>query len=339
MGWNRVRGHDGVLQTFRRAVANGRLGQAFLFVGPDGVGKHLFAKELAKAILCERPPEPLAACDHCPSCAQVEAGTHPDVFTVRTPDDKQELPVAEMRAFCAKMALKPTRGSRKIGIVEDADDFNEESANSFLKTLEEPPPGSMLILIGTNPDRQLPTILSRSQLVRFAPLRPEDLRAVLTDRGITEPTQIERLVQAAGGSAGAALVMHDEAFWDLRGRLIAGLASPRPDVIGLSAAWKEFYEQGGKETAAQRPRVALMLRLLAEALRNALRLTLGADISTMAAGDDRHLRAIADRLGPDRLIELIEACVTAQAFVDRNVQLILVIDFILGRFTRAASAA
>ncbi len=339
MAWNRIRGHDPMLLNFRRALANGRFGQAYLFVGPEGIGKHLFARELAKALLCERPPEPLTACDRCPACAQVEAGTHPDLFQVRTPDDKNELPVAEMRAFCTKMALKPTRGSRKIGIVEDADDFNEESANSFLKTLEEPPPGSLLILIGTSPDRQLSTILSRTQLVRFSPLKPDDLRAVLIDHDIKDEARLDRLVQIAGGSAGAALAMNDEEFWNFRGRLIEGLTSPRPDFIGLGNAWKEFYEKGGKETAAQRPRVSLMVRLLAEALRNALRLSLGAAVPGLGPAEEKRLRDFGQRLGADRIFDLIEGCAEAEAHVDRNVQLILVIDLVLARFTRAAAQA
>src|SRR5947207_10201823 len=195
MSWDRIRGHDAVRHTFQTAFARGRLGQAYLFVGPDGVGKRLFARELAKALLCDRPPAPLTACDHCPSCTQVEAGTHPDVFSVRTPEDKHDLPIDLMREFCARMALKPTRGGRKVGIVEDADDFNESSANSFLKTLEEPPPGSLLILLATSIDRQLPTILSRCQVVRFAPLGPADLSAVLAEQGVEDAAQRERLVR------------------------------------------------------------------------------------------------------------------------------------------------
>src|SRR3954452_10258048 len=114
MSWDRVRGHAEAKQTFRSAFDRGRLGQAYLLVGPDGVGKRLFARELSKALLCERPPAPLAACDHCPSCAQVEAGTHPDVFSVSRPDEKHDLPIDVMREFCARIALKPARGARKI---------------------------------------------------------------------------------------------------------------------------------------------------------------------------------------------------------------------------------
>src|SRR5947209_14158521 len=216
MSWERVRGHDAALTTFRTAFERGRLGQAYLLVGPDGVGKRLFARELAKALLCERPPTPLAACDRCPACAQVEAGTHPDVFYLRTPEGKHELPVSEMRGFCTQMAMKPSRGGRKIGIVEDADDFNEESANSFLKTLEEPPPGSLLILLATGTDRQLPTILSRCQVVRFSPLGPADLDAVLTQEGIDDPARRAKLVRLGGGSAGQALALNDDAFWAVR---------------------------------------------------------------------------------------------------------------------------
>src|SRR5438105_11346696 len=128
MSWDQIRGHDAARLTFQSAFSRGRLGQAYLLVGPEGIGKRRFAHELSKALLCERPPAPLTACDHCPSCSLVNAGNHPDVFSVRTPEGKHDLPIDDMRAFCAQMALKPTRGTRKVGIVEDADDFNDSSA-------------------------------------------------------------------------------------------------------------------------------------------------------------------------------------------------------------------
>jgi DNA polymerase-3 subunit delta' len=339
MGWDRVRGHDGPLSTFRAAVDRGRLGQAYLFVGPDGIGKRLFALELARALLCERPPAPLTACGRCPACAQVEAGTHPDVFVLRTPDGKHELPVAEMRGFCTQMALKPTRGGRKVGIVEDADDFNEESANCFLKTLEEPPPGSLLILLATGTDRQLPTILSRCQVVRFSPLRPDDLRAVLAEQGVEDPARLDRLVRLGGGSAARALALNDDEFWAVRQRLIDGLTVPRPNFAALAETWQHFYEEAGKETSAQRLRVSLVIRFLVEALQHALRLSLGADAPGLDPAEADRLRAFAERLGPDRLLELIDRCVEADYHVERRVQLILVVEAVLEQFTRPPAAA
>src|SRR5205823_11168941 len=132
-------------------------------------------------------------CDECAACKLVDAGTHPDFFQSARPEDKLELPIETMRQLCLDLGLKPARGSRKIAIVDDADDLNEESANCFLKTLEEPPPGSMLILIGTNADRQLPTIRSRCQVIPFMPL-PEPVVATLLEAdGEIEAAQIPRL--------------------------------------------------------------------------------------------------------------------------------------------------
>jgi DNA polymerase-3 subunit delta' len=335
MSWDRVRGQSAALASFRTAADRGRLGQAYLLVGPDGVGKRLFATELAKALLCDRPPAPLAACDRCPSCAQVAAGTHPDVFTLATPEGKHELPVEEMRGFCAKMALKPTRGKRKVGVVLDADDFNDESANAFLKTLEEPAPGSLLLLLATGTDQQLPTILSRCQIVRFHPLGAADLRAVLEANGVAAD-QLDRLVRLGGGSAGRALALADADVWELRQKLVDGVTAPRVNFAGLAEAWQRFYEDAGKDTAAQRVRVSLAVGFLVEAVRAALRLAVGADVPGLDAAEADRLRAFAARVGPDRLLELADRCVEADAHVARRVQLILVVEAVLEQFARAA---
>src|SRR5438270_7993669 len=180
VSWQRVRGHDALVESFQRIVRRGRLAHAYLFAGPPGVGKRLFADELARALLCENPPAGrLEACDQCPSCLQVAAGTHPDFFVAVKPEDKLEFPIDVMRELCQSLSLKSARGRGKVAIVDDADDLNEESANCFLKTLEEPPPRSVLILIGTNPDRQLATICSRCQIVHFFALTSELLAEIL----------------------------------------------------------------------------------------------------------------------------------------------------------------
>ncbi|VTT96910.1 dna polymerase tau gamma subunit : DNA polymerase III, delta'' subunit OS=Singulisphaera acidiphila (strain ATCC BAA-1392 / DSM 18658 / VKM B-2454 / MOB10) GN=Sinac_4806 PE=4 SV=1: DNA_pol3_delta2 [Gemmataceae bacterium] len=334
MSWDRVRGHADVKQSFRGAFAAGRLGQSFLFVGPDGVGKQLFARELAKALLCERPPAPLTACDHCPGCAQVEAETHPDYHTLRTPAGKQELPVDEMRAFCARLARKPSRGNRTVGVVIDADDFNAESANSFLKTLEEPPPGAVLVLIATGLDRQLPTILSRCQVVRFQPLNAADVARVLEAEGVEDPARRERLARLAGGSVARAVALDDDAIWQVRETLIAGVASPRPNFAKLAEAWQKFVEDAGDDSAAKRTRASVVIGFLVDALRQALRLALGSEVGGLDPADEPRLRALAERHGPDRLLELIEKCVEADYRVERRVQLILVIESVLEQVTR-----
>jgi DNA polymerase-3 subunit delta' len=331
MGWDRIRGHDAARQQLLAAVRRGRLAHAYLFVGPSGVGKHLFATELAKSLVCEKPTAPLTACDHCPACVQVAAGTHPDVFIARKPEDKHDLPVEAMRAFCGQLGLKPTRGARKVGVVEDADEFNDESANCFLKTLEEPPPGSTLILLASTTERQLPTILSRCQVVRFRPLSPADLRAVLAGHQIVDPGRVEQLVRLAGGSPGQALALAADAVWAFRQSLVTAMTAARPDPVGLAATAMRFVEEAGKESAAQRVRASLVVRLAMDVLQAAMRAAVGVIVD---GPDAQAAQRLADRLGPDELADRLDACTEADRLIDRKVQLVLVVESLADRLGR-----
>src|SRR5205807_8930530 len=199
---------------------------------------------LAKALLCETPRgERLEACDHCPACAQVTAGTHPDHFVAGRPEESLELPISVMREFCHQFALKSARGQGKVAILDDADDLNEEAANCFLKTLEEPPPRSVLLLIGTSPDRQLSTIVSRCQVVHFSPL-PEDLVAeLLKTQGVEDAQLVGRLARMSGGSVGQALALADPALWQFRATLLAQLCQAPCDTVALAQTWIRFVEE------------------------------------------------------------------------------------------------
>ena len=241
-------------------------------------------------------------------------------------------------ANSARTWRKPSRGGRVVGIVEDADDFNAESANSFLKTLEEPPTGAILLLIATGTDRQLPTILSRCQIVRFAPLGPTDLATILEEQGIADRARRERLARLAGGSVSRALALNDEGVWRVREELINGITAIRPNFARLAETWQHFYEEAGKDTASQRLRVSLVIRFLIEALQQALRLALGTSITAMSPAEESNLRAFANRLGPDRLLELIDRCIEADSRVERRVQLILIIELVLEQLTQSVKA-
>jgi len=350
MSWQRVRGHEALVQAFGRARQRGRLAHAYLFTGPPGVGKRLFADELAKALLCEASPPPhptlspeggegrvrgqLEACDRCPACAQVEAGTHPDLFTAGRPADSPNLPIEVVRELCRNLSLKPARGHGKVAILDDADDLNDPitnhaAANAFLKTLEEPPPRSVLILIGTSSDLQLLTIVSRCQIVRFKPLPPALVADLLRADGLEDAALIERLVRLSNGSPGQARQLADPALWDFRRTFLEGLARPQPDSVSLAQVWTRFVEEAGKESAAQRRRAALVLRLLIEFLNDALCLSLGGTPRLAEEDDLRLLRELVKRASPERLLALLERCLEADAQIDRRVQLVLVLEALL----------
>src|SRR5579859_4865680 len=277
VSWSRIRGHEELARSFGDVVARGRLAHAYLFAGPPGIGKRLFARELAKAILCQKSKDPIDACDRCSSCLLVEAGTHPDVILANRPEDKVEFPIDTIREVSEKLAMKPARGGYKFAILDDVDDFNDASANAFLKTLEEPPPKSVVILLATDPERQLPTILSRCQLVRFAPLAPALVAELLRAQAI-EPERAEQLARISGGSPGQALELADPELWNFRRTLVAELAKPAFDSVALAKTFFEFAEQAGKESGAQRRRVAHVVKLLIGVLDEALRVSAGGSL-------------------------------------------------------------
>jgi DNA polymerase-3 subunit delta' len=336
LSWKRVRGHDALVQSFGRAVRRGRLAHAYLFAGPEGVGKHTFARELAKALLCEgRPPsdDTFEGCDRCPACVQVEAGTHPDYYYAIRPPESHEFPIGLMRELCQGFALKSARGRGKVVVIDAADDLNEESANCFLKTLEEPPPRSVLILISSSLDRQLPTIVSRCQVIRFAPLPLPLVEEVLKARGGEEqesvpPELLPRLVRLSGGSPGLALALADPALWEFRRTFLAGLTRAPLDTLALSQALVEFVEEP-KESAAQRNRARLVLRLLIDFLGDALALSQQGPARRTEAEDRPLLEALLARAGPDVLLAMLERCLEADRQVVRRVQLVLVLEGLL----------
>jgi DNA polymerase-3 subunit delta' len=327
VSWQRVKGHDDLVTAFARAVARCRLAHAYLFTGSLGVGKRLFAIELAKTLLCESPPaDRFDSCDRCASCRLVDAGTHPDVFVVARNEEKNDVVIDDVRRLSENLSMKPARGGRKIAILDDADDLNEQSANCFLKTLEEPPPQSLLILIGTSAEQQLPTIRSRCQVVPFAALSESTVRALLAADEELDAETVARLARLGDGSPGLARELADQDLWSFRREILEALSKPNPDSPKIAGRLRELVEQAGKESGQQRRRAALVVRLLVDGFRRAL----ARSVNPAAVGDDttdgKAIARVAEKLDPDQLLRRIERCLEADTQIDRKVQLVLVLE-------------
>lgn len=266
---------------FRRSIRRNRLCHGYLFVGPSGIGKRKFAELLAQCLFCQRHADAdLEACGECSGCKPFLAGAHPDFLAVGCPEGKRELPIElfvgtrERRGkegLCYELSLRPMAGQRKIALIDDADLMNEASANALLKTLEEPPENSLLILIASNLDALLPTIRSRCQLVRFAPLSPADVTELLLEQNLVETRQEADTVAALSeGSLTAARQILDPQLQTLRQKLYAHLG--QRDFSGLAAttAMIEGLEAIGGETAAQRQNAVWIMRFCVEFYRSAL---------------------------------------------------------------------
>lgn len=341
MSWQSVRGHDGVVEQLRRALAENRLPHAFLFVGPEGIGKRTFAIKFAQGLLCERrAPEALDPCGVCPACVQVRGGSHPDLLTAAKPEDKHDLPIAVIRDLCHDLGLTPARGGRKVAILDDADDLNDEAANAFLKTLEEPPPGSVLILIGTSAEVQLETILSRCRVLRFEPLGEADLAAVLRDQEIAgSDEEAARLARLGEGSVARARGLADADLAAFRRDLIDMIAAPnRFDAPAVARKVEAFVKEAGKESVVQRARAALLVGELSRFFRGVLWQTAGLDAPTADPADRRAAAALAGRLEPEDVFLLADRCMEADYHIRRKAYMALILDALTHDLARIIQA-
>lgn len=350
MSWQGIQGHDEVAARFRRSLERGRLASTYLFVGPRGVGKREFAVKLAQTLLCPvNAPELLAPCGRCPSCLQIQAGTHPDLLQVAKPEDKAEIPVELLigkkekrmqEGLCHDIALKPYLGIRRVAIIDDADSLNEEGANALLKTLEEPPPRAVMILIGTSADRQLPTIRSRSQLVRFRPL-PDAIVAelLIAQELVSNPEEARRLASFAGGSLARAVELADEELWAFRKQLLTNLAERNLDSVSFSKQLAAFVEAAGKEAAYRRARLRQVMGFAVEFYRQLLGELCGARPS-----HDAELRQAVQHArnawaeDPEALIACLERTLEGLAQVDRNANQSTLIEAWLDDLARLAAS-
>lgn len=205
-------GNERIKKLLRRAVAEQRIGQSLLMAGPRGVGKYQFAIALAQALNCERVKDG-AGCGSCGSCLRIERGEHADVRTIlresKDPSIKKEprsqfIKIEQTRSMCEQAQFRPYEGRRRVFIVDDAEWLLQGAANSLLKTLEEPPPTTLVILITSKPYVLLDTIRSRCQMLNFAPLSASEIEEHLQTKKM--PADEARLrARLSRGSIGHAL--------------------------------------------------------------------------------------------------------------------------------------
>jgi len=165
MSFTDLREHRSIAEQLRRSLQRGRLAHAYLFAGPRHGGKEAMATTLAKALNCQE--KEADSCDRCASCKRIDENVHPDIYWVRPESRSRRITVEQIREFERSVHLRPTEASIKVGIIADADCMGEEASNAFLKTLEEPPARTVILLLTAEPQRLLPTILSRCLKISF----------------------------------------------------------------------------------------------------------------------------------------------------------------------------
>jgi DNA polymerase-3 subunit delta' len=261
-----VLGHERVKGILARGLASGRLPHAILLAGPDGIGKRTLALALGRVLLCERGGD--EGCGGCASCRRIDraiegvadlreqAATRPDepaALNLRLHPDlvlaepsrltkdgavraRPEIKIDQVRDLVQEIQARPFESRARLFVIDDAHLMNEEAANALLKSLEEPPPTSHLVLVTSAPQNLLPTIRSRCQVLRMAPLPSGLLEAHLREMRGLPAEEAHLRVAMAGGSLGAALAFESESYRALRARALEILARPVSGLAALEAA-------------------------------------------------------------------------------------------------------
>lgn len=243
-------GQGALFDGLRRTLDGGTFVHAYLISGAAGMGKRTLARLMAQHLLCTGEHKP---CGACPACIQVLHDEHPDLITVRpgkpiAPGVKAGLvgiPVDEIRYVLTLVGQHTFEGGRRVVIIERAEKMNPNAQNALLKTLEEPLPGTVFLILSESPGLLLPTIVSRCRTLKLHPWPDEVLLRVLDRHGV-EPAMARRVIAVSGGSIGRALsVAADEAYWQRRSDIMEDFfATPsRSDVLRVSTAWKDRKDE------------------------------------------------------------------------------------------------
>jgi DNA polymerase-3 subunit delta' len=228
-------------QALCEARRAGRVPHALLLAGRPGLGKRRFAERLGRALVCRGATDAGDACGRCPACHQAEAGTHPDLIRVAPEEEGKPIRIDRVRQVTARSVLAAEAGGFRVIVIAPAEQMNRPAANALLKTLEEPAPRTLLVLVSSHSDRLPATIRSRCRLVRFAaPARPVAHDWLVAQGLDGDP---ERLLALGGGAPFLALRAAAEDWPGLDDTLLDGLlvlAGRRGNPMAVVEKWREW---------------------------------------------------------------------------------------------------
>ncbi|MGD1992646.1 MAG: DNA polymerase III subunit delta' [Anaerolineae bacterium] len=306
----RIVGHEWAVRLLQQALERDELSHAYLFTGPPNVGKETVAAALARALLCEA--EAGRPCDNCRGCHLLSSGNHPDLHHVEPDTAAGRVLIAQVRELSRQLSLTPSLGQYRVAILSDFHRATPSAANALLKTLEEPPPYVVLVLLAPDTDSLLPTIVSRCQVVPFQPVSATKVEQALIERWGVDAEQAQLLAHVSGGRLGWAVT-----------------AATDPDALAARARRLEELDHLIHASLVERFRYAENLAHDPEAIQRTLDVWTGLwrDVMVVAAGAEgpltnldltARIRRLARALGMGQAAALVRATRRAADLIRRN---------------------
>jgi len=236
-----IYGHEKQIVILKQALAQHRVGHSYLFSGIDAAGKKTLALEFAKVVNCEKADEIHDSCGECPACLKINRHNHPDIFFIEA--EGQFIRINAIRDIQEQMTFKPMEGRRRVFVIDNADRMNDQAANALLKTLEEPSPANILILVTAKPYTLLSTIISRCRHMRFNPLSIDTVAKFLIERMDMEKQKALLLASLSGGSIGQALELNKDDVIAYRTETLKLLANTKKSEPLSLLTFASFFGQ------------------------------------------------------------------------------------------------
>jgi len=307
--WDRIVGHERMRAALRRAAETDIPHHAYLFLGPAGIGKMTVARIFAKALVCSagqgRP------CGDCAPCRQADSGTHIDLWSEGPQGSSATINVAQVREIQRRLGYRQSGARHRVVLLDDAGSMNVDAQNKLLKTLEEPPERTVLVLCALHPGQLLATVRSRCQKLNLCPVPNEQLERWLLEHHDTVPARAKRAAAGARGLPGRAIELLDPDIDEARSERVRTL-------IGCIEGQRDAIDSLLSSVQRNREESRQVLVLLEELIRDA---ALRASTTSFQPYHD-HFEAVSGpltQLGPARMAELIDHIEVARGRLRRNV--------------------
>ena len=326
MAFRDVVGHRHLVSLLSQAIGRQSLTPSLILSGPEGVGKRLTAISIAQELNCLTPKDG-SACGTCTVCSRIARGAHPDVMTIE-PGDMGSIKIEQVRAAIERSVFRPFEGRRRVTIIEQADALVMAAQNALLKTLEEPLPASVFVLVTSRPDTLLPTVRSRCAHLRFGRLQVSEVATVLEHREGYSHADAVTAAAASDGSVRRALDLEADAFADARSDAENLLQVAGRDPRTRLEHAKDLLKGGGTP-AAEREHLGARLMAMTALVRDAGLVASGADKRLLANLDRKPVvESLARTLGAERIGRVFAALVRAEEALEGNASPKVVADWL-----------
>lgn len=321
MPFSEIVGHDHNIKLLQRSIERGRLHHAYIFSGPGGIGKKLTAISLAKALNCLEMETD--SCGRCIPCRKIEEGNHPDVKIVEA--DGQVIKIDQIRELQRDLQFRPFEGKKRVFIIDSADRMGLPASNSLLKTLEEPPKDSVLILVTANFHSLLPTIVSRCQRLSFSSLPIPDVEMMLVEKKGVDAATAHIIAAVSEGSIGDALGEDEASLLEERERVFTGFMGLKDK--GMIGIFKQAEEMAKDDDLGEILKVLKVLYRDMAVLKGGGRGIINSDMVSRIGDEARDMPMDAILNGFDLISE-------TEGLIKRNINKQLALEVMMMRLAQ-----